>query len=359
MRKDAESAGLVGKEGGALRGLGGRKGTRRKSEDRSTVSGASAEDGSGASASGTRKKREGDLLAEATKAGAGTLHPQEMVLRLIGEMWAKKLVEDNQMDTRGKPRMAMRQFMREFFLRQYGVRAIGIKAIGDFAFSLRHYLQVKSHLERARIENRARLELFASMCGLHSEGEQSWRARKVNFFLLFLQAVVGREALPAQSKGDGVGGKQGVKIEAIRERLTKRRTLARVSSVTFELARFVSDATTRTALLERAQQSSFVDEGGSSSKQRGGANLAGPSSATVDLDAFLVSMMQTWEDTEMRIEKRRVSRLYEIVRSRVGGGDVGAEAEEERASDLMISYDEFELIIRDIRQAGGVEADEG
>ena len=100
-----------------------------------------------------------------------------------------------------------------------------------------------------------------------------------------------------------------------------------LSSVAVELARFVPDAATRAALLERAQQSSFVDDGsgpGGGKGGRGGANLAGPlGSATVDLDLFMWGMMQSWEEAEARVEKRRLAKLDEIVRSRVGGGGQG------------------------------------
>lgn len=48
----------------------------------------------------------------------GTLHPEEMLLRIIGEVWAKKIVDDAQMDARGKPRVGMVKFVRDFYMRQ-------------------------------------------------------------------------------------------------------------------------------------------------------------------------------------------------------------------------------------------------
>ena len=328
--------GEADKESGS--GLGKKKGNRRGSQSGEVPSAANA------ALAALKKKRDGgDLLAEAVAAKAGTLHPEEMVLRTIGEIWAKKLVDDHQMDTRAKPRMAMRQFMRDFFLRQYGVRTVALKAIGDFAFSVRHYLNLKGQLERARLENRTRLEQFASMCGLTGDDGGGWKARKVNFFLFFLQSVVGREA--AAGKGDAGKAKQTVKTEAQRERLTKKRMLARLSNVTAELARCVPDGPTRATLLERAQASSFDDERGPAAR--------GPVNTMVDLDAFMDVLMTYWEAGEKQVEQRRLAKFDEMVRARVDGG-----VDEASTADLVISYDEFELIVKDIRKVGGVETHE-
>ena len=72
------------------------------------------------------------------------MHPEEMLLRSIGEIWAKKIAEDAQMDLRGKPRVGMKKFVNDHFLRQYGVRGVAQKAFRDFVLSLRHYISTGS-----------------------------------------------------------------------------------------------------------------------------------------------------------------------------------------------------------------------
>ena len=82
----------------------------------------------------------------------------------------------------------------------------------------------------------------------------------------------------------------------------------------------------------------------------------------MDLDSFMAGMMQTWGEAEGKVERRRLSKLDEIVRSRVEGFSAESASADEpplaSASDLMISFDEFELIVRDVRSAGGVETHE-
>ena len=189
--------------------------------------------------------REKDLLGQVIAGKTGTLHPEEMVLRVIGELWAKKLVEDHQMDTRGKPRMHLRQFTSEFFLRQYGVRGVALKAVADFVHSVRHYLS-RGAAERARLENRSRLALFNSMCAL-DERSHSWRAKKVNFLLFFVQAVVGVIHLLLQRRAHRLAA-QGLRPSSLscssRARVPSRRRSTRCTCRRARSTRRCTTATT-------------------------------------------------------------------------------------------------------------------
>ena len=305
------------------------------------------------------------------------------------------------MDTRGKPRMPMRQFMNDFFVRQYGVRAVAMKAVADFAHSLRHYVSATlPRAEQEKLENFPRISIFASMCAFDGH-EHAWRARKVNFLLfflqvrdlpqispfpdlrspshcpfsllVFLQGVVGRDSAAAikASKGDA-----NKRIEAIRERLTKRRNMCKLASISAELTRLVVDVSVRvetaqaislhlvahpcvspfsrlltpshtfsqvrTELIEKAQEMSHED-----------GKQAQPT-LVVDLDRYMLMLIGMWEQGEKDVEVRRLKRLETIIQTHV---------EEDHAGDggttvTLISYEEFELIVKDVRKRAGAETHE-
>ena len=76
----------------------------------------------------------------------------------------------------------------------------------------------------------------------------------------------------------------------------------------------------------------------------------------LDLDAFLKIVLDAWEQSEPALEKRRLSKLDEMIRARVDVSKGGVEAE--AGANLQISYDEFELIVKDIRKVAGVDTHE-
>ena len=269
------------------------------------------------------------LLAEAK---GGELRTEEMVLRVVGELWAKKIIDDIQADTRTKPRMTILQFLQDYFLRQYGVRALAAKNVADVMFTVRQLLSGEDDTgEPVRIENRARMELFNQMCGF-GEGASAWRAKKLNFFMWFVQRVVAREVQVNSLSALG---------ESFRERLTKRHLLVRLASIGLELHKCVADTSVRQAMVEMAQQMTFEDL-----ERKGTA----ADRLVVDLEAYMLKLMDAWDASEAEVQARRSTKLDALLREAVT---------EEANGEMSISFDEFEQLVADIRQRGGVSDSEG
>jgi CRP-like cAMP-binding protein len=163
---------------------------------------------------------------------------------------------------------------------------------------------------------------------------------------------VGLEASPKADAGAkaGAGGKaaSGGKLasaavsDAIKERLTKRRTTVRLASVIAGLSSCVPDTSVRGPLLERAQKIAYDDT------ERRGA----PDRLAIDLDSFLTGLMAAWDVHEGAIEGRRVAKLEALVREMVGA----SEAEDEMS--IFIGYDEFEQLVKEVRRRGGLDTNE-
>ena len=285
----------------------------------------------------------------------GTLHPEEMLLRVIGEVWAKKIFDDSQMDARRKPRLLIMKFLRDHFMRQYGVKSVAVKAMGDIVTSLRVYAKMTpKEAGNAKLENRDRLHIFASMVGATEEQPAPWTARKVNFFLHVvgsLTIAVGarqrrmsdettsaaevavskllkgakRSSTSALSLGDklktALSGADKGDAAAVKERLVKKHLRIRLKDFASALPRFVRDASLKAALHESAQGLAFEDPDSRQKVQ------------VVDLDAFLTVVMGMWQREEEALTVARLSKLEELVR------------EFDEDGNGLLSFDEFELLV--------------
>ena len=196
--------------------------------------------------------------------------PSRSVTRIGGsassqhwQVWAKKIIEEARERASDKPATPIKSFLRDFFLRQYGVRSVAVKAVGDFLYSLRVMLGMETDERAVQLaerghENRARLELFAGMCGLGEDGSEQWPSRKLSFFLVFLSNVIGRERDPgganaakiAAAKLTGGPDPSSSKEHAqgLKEKLTKKRLLLKLSTVTLELPKLVNGLQERQSL---------------------------------------------------------------------------------------------------------------
>ena len=204
------------------------------------------------------------------------------------------------------------------------------------------------------VENRTRLILFADMCGLFDSTADSrsdgWRPKKVNFFHYFLQSAVGRDVPAATKMGErkssGLNSSNGststsLFMEAIKERLSKRRTLVRLSHVNGALSRCVVDSGMRQQLVERANSMAFD---GPDKKARSTDRLV------LDLDSFLEVLMAAWEAHQGALGERRSAKLETLV-CQIPGVSHDEDG-------IWIGYEAFEQAVREIRQMGGAETHE-
>ena len=67
--------------------------------------------------------------------------PLDNSLRLVADIYSKKVREDALSDAKGKPRMPITKFVQNYMLRQYGMKGVADKAMRDLAYSVRHFVE--------------------------------------------------------------------------------------------------------------------------------------------------------------------------------------------------------------------------
>ena len=120
--------------------------------------------------------------------------PMKDVMRQIGDIWTKKIMDDAAQDKRGKQRQTFPKFLRHYFIRQHGFKNVANQKIRELTSTARK-LASSDVLEDGKFDagedtTGLRTLLFVSMLG--QGAEDAWELPKVNLFFWLVQALSGR-----------------------------------------------------------------------------------------------------------------------------------------------------------------------
>ena len=269
--------------------------------------------------------------------------PMKDVMRQIGDIWTKKIMDDAAQDKRGKPRQTFPKFLRHYFIRQHGFKNVANQKIRELTSTARK-LASSDVLEDGKFDagedtTGLRTLLFVSMLG--QGAEDAWELPKVNLFFWLVQALYTAEF--GAGENNVIAGTTSSDDFAMLKAGALNQALPQISDFAARrvLERAVPNQDTRSRILEVIDNS--IDAVPSSALTI--TRRLEKNDRVIPLEPVLYLVMKFWQEAA----DEQAQAQDELTRATF--------AENDDNGDGVLSFDEFCIIIKKLAPDYAAEND--
>lgn len=209
------------------------------------------------------------------------LMSKENFQKVCADLLQKKIIEDGLSDMRGKPRMHLSRFFREFQMRKYGSKAKADQSSADFYATLRH---LSTGPVGSSVATRA--HLIGSMLGYGIEADEWSQEKEVLYFACASRLLLGDATSSIGSiRASTVSQvRDNARVTDLRERLAADDLPISLGAVSPLLSFFCPRANLAKKLLQSCKEA---------------ANPAkGAAKPTVHFDTVMLKLMRVFDEVE-------------------------------------------------------------